>query len=128
MSRSPSDAPSHFPHWVALGSLAFVLWLFFSNMVPALQEKEQLLAREGQLVQLRKDYDAAIQEARLGVGPNAHFDLQALLVAIDQHDLTPLELCLLHPERQVRLPVGEPGDPTSDPDGDSPAPTGGTGR
>jgi hypothetical protein len=79
-------------------------------------------------VQLRKDYDAAIQEARLGVGPNAHFDLQALLVAIDQHDLTPLELCLLHPERQVSLPVGEPTDASLGPGPDDPAPTGGTGR
>ncbi len=127
MSRSPTEAPSHFPHWVALGSLAFVLWLFFSNTVPALHENEALAQHESELKKLKVDYDAAIQEARLGVGPNAHFDLQALLVAIDQRNLTPVELCMLHPERP-KGPVPQPSEPEPDADPDAPAPPNGTSR
>ncbi len=99
MSRTQAEAPSNFPHWVALGSLAFVLWLFFSNTVPAFRERSALNALGADLAGLRSQYDAAIQEARLGLGPNAHFDLQALLVAIDQKGFTPYELCLAYPER-----------------------------
>ena len=99
MSRTHVEAPSNFPHWVALGSLAFVLWLFFSNTVPAFRERSALNALSEDLVGLRAQYDAAIQEARLGLGPNARYDLQALLVAIDQKGFTPFELCLAYPER-----------------------------
>jgi hypothetical protein len=98
MSRTTPEAPSHFPHWVALGSLAFVLWLFFGNTVPALRESQELRAHAEELKSLKASYDAAIQEARLGVGPNAHYDLQALLVAIDQRGYTPLELCVAYPD------------------------------
>jgi hypothetical protein len=101
MSRPHSEAPSHFPHWVALGSLAFVLWLFFGNTVPALRERAELRNHAEALAQLKASYDAAIQEARLGVGPNAHYDLQALLVAIDQRGYTPLELCVAYPETRA---------------------------
>ncbi|MGB3965871.1 MAG: hypothetical protein WBO45_04005 [Planctomycetota bacterium] len=98
--RSPTAEPaSHFPRWVALGCLVFVLWLFFGNTVPALRDQQALAGHAEQLRSLKADYDAAIQEARLGAGPNAHHDLQALLVAIDQKDLTPRELCTLWPER-----------------------------
>jgi hypothetical protein len=99
MSRTQAEAPSNFPHWVALGSLAFVLWLFFSNTVPAFRERSALNALGEDLAGLKHQYDAAIQEARLGLGPNAHYDLQALLVAIDQKGFTPFELCLAYPER-----------------------------
>ena len=98
MSRTNDEAPSNFPHWVALGSLAFVLWLSFSNLVPAMRERGQLHAMRAEFVKLREDYDVAIQEARLGLGPNAHFDLQALLIAIDQKGYTPFELAVLYPE------------------------------
>ena len=110
MSRTNAEAPSHFPHWVALGSLAFVLWLFFSNTVPAFRERSELNALGKDLAGLKTRYDAAIQEARLGLGPNAHFDLQALLVAIDQKGFTPAELCLAYPERTT-LPTGHHDEP-----------------
>ena len=100
---------SRFPHWVALGSLAFVLWLFFGNTVPALRERQELQQYADELVTLRATYDAAIQEARLGIGPSSHYDLQALLVAIDQHGFTPLELCAAYPEpRAVPQPDSQP--------------------
>jgi hypothetical protein len=118
MSRTSQQAPSRFPQWVAAGSLVFVLWLFFGNTVPALHEREELRAHAGELARLRASYDAAIQEARLGVGPNAHYDLQALLVAIDQRGFTPLELCAAYPERRER--PGEPGDPGPAADGGVP--------
>lgn len=102
MTSTTPDAPSHFPHWVALASLGFVLWLFFANTVPALRERQELHELAGSLGKLRADYDAAIQQARLGVGPNAHFDLQALLVAIDQRGYTPAELCAAYPETESR--------------------------
>jgi hypothetical protein len=121
MSRSTAEAPSHFPHWVALGSLVFVLWLFFSNTVPALREQHELRALGGELQKLRTDYDAAIQEARLGLGPNAHYDLQALLVAIDQKNMTPLDLCTLWPEQPRTPSASDPGDEPRDPNHD-PAP------
>lgn len=105
MSRTTAETPSHFPHWVALGSLAFVLWLFFANTVPAMRERQELLDHAASLQSLRSQYDGAIQEARLGIGPNAHYDLQALLVAIDQRGYTPLELCTAYPERS-RDPAG----------------------
>ena len=98
-----------FPWWVAAGSLAFALWLFFGNTVPALHERQELRAHAQDLLELRETYDRAIQEARLGVGPNAHYDLQALLVAIDECGFTPLELCAAYPERPRAEPAA-PGD------------------
>lgn len=111
MSRMPTEAPSRFPQWVAVGSLAFVLWLFFGNTVPALREREELHQHAGELAQRRADYEAAIQEARLGVGPNAHFDLQALLVAIDQRGFTPFELAIAYPERTAPTADDAPAEP-----------------
>ena len=110
MTRTSPEAPSRFPHWVAAGSLAFVLWLFFGNTVPALREREELRAHASDHARLRASYDAAIQEARLGVGPNAHYDLQALLVAIDQRGFTPLELCAAYPERRTDPAAAVPDD------------------
>jgi hypothetical protein len=95
---------------VALGSLALVLWLFFRHTVPALHEKQELQDYASTLQKLRGDYDRAIQDARLGVGPNAHFDLQALLVAIDQRGFTPFELCATYPERANTVTPPEPGE------------------
>ncbi len=97
MSRTSTDHTSSFPRWVALSSLALVLWLFFSNTVPAMQERTELHALAADLTTLRTEYDAAIAETRFGCGQNAHHDLQALLVAIDQQGLTPAELCMVYP-------------------------------
>jgi hypothetical protein len=102
MSSPDAEARSHFPHWVALASLGFVLWLFFANTVPALRERQELQAHEQALRRLRADYDAAIEQARLGTGPDAHYDLQALLVAIDQCGFTPAELCAAYPRAESR--------------------------
>lgn len=102
-----SSKDSAFPHWVAFGSLVFVLAMFFSNTVPALRERQGLGDLQTQLVDLQQQFETAIEQtarqarlgsARLGSvansgeGPDGNFDLQSLLVAIDQHDLTPLEL------------------------------------
>ena len=97
MSRTFADEHSAFPRWVALSSLAFVLWLFFANAVPAMRERSQLQAHAAELVDLRDRFDVAITEARLGCGQRVHQDLQALLVAIDQHGFTPAELCAAYP-------------------------------
>jgi hypothetical protein len=106
----PTEAASNFPYWVTLGSLALALWLFFRQAVPAMHERDDLRATAEQLQRLRRDYDGAIQQARLGVGPNAHYDLQALLVAIDQRGFTPYELCATYPERTTKVTPPEPGE------------------
>ena len=100
MSRTPADPNSSFPRWVALASLGVVLWLFFANAVPAVREQAELDALGQDLDRLRQQYEAAIAEVRLGSGANAKHDLQGLLVAIDRMDLTPAELCALHPQAQ----------------------------
>lgn len=102
-----SSKDSAFPHWVAFGSLVFVLAMFFSNTVPALRERQGLSELKTQLVVLQQQFETAIEQtarqARLGSsrlgsatnsgeGPDSNFDLQSLLVAIDEHNLTPLEL------------------------------------
>lgn len=102
-----SSKDSAFPHWVAFGSLVFVLAMFFSNTVPALRERQGLSELKTQLVVLQQQFETAIEQtarqARLGSshpgsatnsgeGPDGNFDLQSLLVAIDEHNLTPLEL------------------------------------
>lgn len=107
MSRTRAEAPSHFPWWVAVGSLVAVLWLFAGNTVPALRERQQLRAYADELAALRRSYDTAIQEARLGLGPGAHHDLQALLVAIDRLGFTPSELCLAYPEAGATAPADD---------------------
>ena len=108
--KRPTEAASNFPYWVTLGSLALALWLFFRHTVPAVHDRADLRATADQLRQLRRDYDGAIQQARLGVGPNAHYDLQALLVAIDQRGFTPYELCATYPERASKVTPPEPGE------------------
>jgi hypothetical protein len=108
--RERSTKDSSFPHWVALGSLVVVLALFFSNTVPALRERQSLHELQARLIDLRGQYERAIaqtaKQARLGhstsLGHSARvghsggldepFDLQALLVAIDEQNATPLEL------------------------------------
>ncbi|MFT4841438.1 MAG: hypothetical protein ACJA0V_001593 [Planctomycetota bacterium] len=107
-----SSKDSAFPHWVAFGSLVFVLAMFFSNTVPALRERQGLSELKTQLVILQQQLETAIEQtarqARLGSSsqgssrlgsatnsgeePDGNFDLQSLLVAIDEHNLTPLEL------------------------------------
>jgi hypothetical protein len=114
MSRT-HDEPSTFPRWVALSSLAFVLWLFFANAVPAMRERSQLQAHAAELVDLRDRFDVAITEARLGVGQRVHQDLQALLVAIDQHGFTPAELCAAYPAARSDAARGETPAPARDP-------------
>ena len=102
--RERSTKDSSFPHWVALGSLVVVLALFFSNTVPALRERQSLHELQARLIDLRGQYERAIaqtaKQARLGHstslghsgGLDEPFDLQALLVAIDEQNATPLEL------------------------------------
>jgi hypothetical protein len=99
--RERSTKDSAFPHWVAIGSLVFVLAMFFSNTVPALRERQGLAGLQAQLVNLQQQFETAIEQtarqahlgtARHGNEPDGNFDLQSLLVAIDEHNLTPLEL------------------------------------
>ena len=99
--RERSTKDSAFPHWVAIGSLVFVLAMFFSNTVPALRERQGLASLQAQLVNLQQQFETAIEQtarqahlgtARQGNEPEGNFDLQSLLVAIDLHNLTPLEL------------------------------------
>jgi hypothetical protein len=99
--RERSTKDSAFPHWVAIGSLVFVLAMFFSNTVPALRERQGLTDLQSQLTGLQQQFETAIEQtaqqahlgtARQGEEPDGNFDLQSLLVAIDEHDLTPLEL------------------------------------
>jgi hypothetical protein len=108
--KRPTEAASNFPYWVTLGSLALALWLFFRHTVPALHDQADLRATADQLRRLRQDYDGAIEQARLGVGPNAHYDLQALLVAIDQRGFTPYELVATYPERATKILPPDPGE------------------
>ena len=105
--RERSTKDSTFPYWVAITSLVFVLVLFFSNTVPALRESQSLRDLQAQLVDLQLRHDIAISEtarqARLGIArtgeePDGLFDLQALFVAIDAHDSTPLELWQRYPD------------------------------
>jgi hypothetical protein len=98
MMRPRSSAPSSsFPYWVALASLGFALLLFFTSTVPALREQQGLRDLQQELVGLRRQYDDAIRAASLGLGPRSNYDLQSLLVAIDQQGFTPLELCAAYP-------------------------------
>lgn len=99
--RERSTKDSAFPHWVAIGSLVFVLAMFFSNTVPALRERQGLTNLQSQLSGLQQQFETAIEQtaqqahlgtARQGEEPDGNFDLQSLLVAIDEHNLTPLEL------------------------------------
>src|SRR5262245_24348507 len=114
MSRPP-DEPSTFPRWVALSSLAFALWLFFANAVPAMRERSQLQAHAAELFDLRSQFDSAITEVRLGCSQSEHCDLQALLVAIDQHGFTPAELCAAYPAARPNAARRETPAPARDP-------------
>ena len=102
MSRTDQANPSSFPHWVALTSLGLVLWLFFGNTVPALQEREQLISLKVELQDLWKRYDTAIRATQFGSGVNKDIDFQSLLVAIDQRCLTPAELLAAYREPPVQ--------------------------
>jgi len=101
MSRPDRARSTKFPHWVALSSLGLVLWLYYGNTVPALHERDQLEALQGDLADLRARYDAAIRDARLGRALNADVDLQALFLAIDRRGYTPAELCAAHPATEA---------------------------
>lgn len=115
--RERSTKDSSFPYWVALGSLVFVLALFFTNTVPALEERQNLTALRADLLELRQQYeeaiDSAAQLAQLGKGPNGNFDLQSLLVAIDQRGYTPREL-----HANYRQMAGRPSDPENSDEGE----------
>ncbi|MFM1873408.1 MAG: hypothetical protein RL398_2830 [Planctomycetota bacterium] len=93
-TRSLHDS---FPRWVALASLLLALWVFFTNTVPAAREREELTEVAFELKDLRRRFDGAIQERRIGLAQDHSVDLQAVLVAIDQQGLTPAELCASHP-------------------------------
>ncbi|MCB9885002.1 MAG: hypothetical protein H6838_05890 [Planctomycetes bacterium] len=96
-TRTPAAANDSFPRWVALASLVVVLWLFFSNTVPAVRERTELQGVLSDLGDLHRQADKVITERRLGLASDRDLDLQALLVAIDQQGLTPAELCAAHP-------------------------------
>ena len=115
MSRTPTDQHSSVPRWVALSSLAVVLWLFFANAVPAMRERSELRAYAMEAVKRRQEFDDAITEARLGCGQNVQCDLQALLVAIDQLGFTPAELCAAYPATRGTEVHEETRAPASDP-------------
>ena len=121
MSRTPTDKASSFPGWVALVSLAVALWLFFANAVPAQREREELQGLAQEVWRLRDEADRKIAEARLARGPNAHQDLQALLVAIDRLGLTPAELCAAYPDRPV-TPLADIPEASAATAGDEPPP------
>jgi hypothetical protein len=87
-----ADAGSSFPHWVAWGSLAAALLLFFGNTVPAVRERTALAATENELKTLRHRYDDALLLARNATPVGDADDLQSLLVAIDAIGWTPEEL------------------------------------
>lgn len=106
MARSGVPAPAHsaFPHWVAWGSLALALALFFANTVPAVRDRAALQATEQQLQELRSRCDAELARALPGTpgGTGAEGeDLQELLLAIDRYGWTPDELLRAVPEAQA---------------------------
>lgn len=107
------EARSSFPFWVALCSLATALVLFFFNTAPALEEQRQLREVAAEVSDLKRRYEEAIRDARFTVGSRLDYDLQSLLVAIDQHGYTPLEICMAYPERIAPAPQTE--DPTLEP-------------
>ena len=100
--RERSTRDYSFPHWVAIGSLVFVLGMFFANTVPALREQQSLSDLQTDLDDLKRQYELAIRnigkDTRLGEGPDGNYDLQSLLVAIDQQGYTPLELSAAYPD------------------------------
>ncbi|MFK7742355.1 MAG: hypothetical protein AB8H80_18725 [Planctomycetota bacterium] len=119
MAGPDADSPfpiRAFPYWVALGSLCFALWLFFSNTVGALRERQGLRGVQLELDELREQYERAIGEAQLDAGPqraagsqhSPRYDLQALLVAIDRQGFTPTELCQAHPQKPIESARSEP--------------------
>lgn len=105
-----SSASAAFPRWVALGSLALVLWLFFANTVPAARERSELLQVATDLQDLRQRFDVAIRERRLGLARESSLDMQAVLVAIDQQGFTPAELCATYPQAEATPPAIPPAN------------------
>ncbi len=106
--RTRAAADTSFPRWVAIASLALVLWLYFANTVPAAHERTELQGVLADLRGLRSQFDAAIAERRLGLGNDRSLDMQSLLIAIDQHNLTPAELWAAHPQ-----PADDEQDPAA---------------
>lgn len=98
MGQRRAEDSSKFPYGVALASLAIGLTLFFANTVPALREQHGLAEIEAELGDLRRQYEDAIQQTALSGGNRLDYDLQSLLVAIDQQGFTPLELCVAYPQ------------------------------
>ena len=120
MRARSREVPSSFPHWVAVGSLVFALGLFFSNTVPALREQQSLRDVATELVDLRRQYEDMIRRTELGIASPSSYDLQSLLVAIDQLGYTPLELCAAHPERAPFAPPSADA-PSEDAPSDAPS-------
>ncbi len=119
MSTSARSSRSDlFPYWVAMASLLLAVWLYFGNTGPAARERDELQRVADDLTDLRRRFDDAIHERRLGLAEDHHLDLQAVLVAIDQQGLTPAELCATHP-----LPA-HPGGPGNEPPREPGAPPG----
>lgn len=107
---------SAFPHWVAWGSLAIALALFFANTVPAVRERASLQATEEQLKSLRNRTDkelARVLPSTPGGSGEQGEDLQELLLAIDRMGWTPDELLRAVPEPVAPKldAVDQPGEP-----------------
>lgn len=123
MRHRATEAASSFPRWVALASLGLALTLFFANTVPALREQQGLREVQVELTDLQRRYEDAIRTAALGIGPRTNYDLQSLLVAIDQQGYTPLELCAAHPRATPAEPPSEPVPEATEPDAPNPGAT-----
>lgn len=111
---------SNFPTWVAVGSLAAAMLVFFGSTVPALRERDGLRADRQALQDLRLRYETAI--AHLKPGTPADEDWQSLLVAIDRLSWTPAELLRHYPE--PRPLAGAPDTPPDTPPDDGEQGTG----
>ena len=97
-----------FPFWVAWISLGLALVLFFANTVPALRERDGLREVDRELADLRQRYEDAIRERHVGAGHASEYDLQSLLVAIDQLGFTPRELCAAYPPADDEAASSQP--------------------
>ena len=90
---------------LAVGFLIAGLMLFFTATVPALRERHALQQAEKGLGNTLQEYHKLLRDfgsrAVGGRGERAgHYDLQALLVAIDNLGHTPAEILTLFPEER----------------------------
>ena len=89
-----------FPMLVTFGALATALLLFLTNTAPALQERQSLARVEDEMNHRLQDYLQKLIALRRQ--DHLDWDVQALLVSIDELGLTPAELLALHPEEDEK--------------------------